>query len=277
MNSEPRYAGDYAPRQVAAARRVLLDVGQVLQSFESAMVVIGGWVPELLAPDGAPAHVGSIDVDLALDVRKLQEGKYAELLKLLIETGRYTMGTKSFQLVTTVDLRDGEVPVEVQLEFLASVDVKLTKHRPKLVTGFRVLQFSACAVAFEHPQEVQLEGVMISGARNTVRVRVASLQDFLIMKVHAIKGRDKPKDVYDLCYCLNEYPNAIAIVAADWRSRRRHRLVVEAINVLHDKFRGVDYHGPEQFAAFYDSTDPAERSIQKRRAFELVQRLLSLL
>lgn len=44
---------------------------------------------------------------------------------------------------------------------------------------------------------------MISGAANTVHLRVASLPDFLVMKAHAIGGRDKPKDVYDLCYCLD--------------------------------------------------------------------------
>jgi hypothetical protein len=38
------------------------------------------------------------------------------------------------------------------------------------------------------------------------------------MKAHAVGGRDKPKDVYDLCYCLDEYPDAIAIVARDWRA-----------------------------------------------------------
>ena len=47
---------------------------------------------------------------------------------------------------------------------------------------------------------------MISGATNTVRLQVASLPDFIIMKAHALAGRDKPKDVYDLCYCLDEYP-----------------------------------------------------------------------
>ena len=54
--------------------------------------------------------------------------------------------------MTTVDLGDGEVPVRVEVEFLASSDVKLKKNHPKLVEGFRVLQFPACAAAFEHPR-----------------------------------------------------------------------------------------------------------------------------
>lgn len=49
-DDEPRFARDYNSRLVQAAERVLIDVGQVLASFRDAIVVIGGWVPELLLP-----------------------------------------------------------------------------------------------------------------------------------------------------------------------------------------------------------------------------------
>jgi hypothetical protein len=277
MSPEPLHEGDYTDRQVEAARRVLVDVGQVLASFRDAMVVVGGWVPDLLFPAADPKHVGSIDVDLALDAVKLGDGRYAELLKLLLDTGRYDKGDKDFQLVTTVDLGDGEVPVRVEVEFLASSDVKLKKNHPKLVEGFRVLQFPACAAAFEHPESIEFEGQMISGATNTVRFQVASLRDFIIMKAHAVAGRDKPKDVYDLCYCLDEYPDAIGLVAEDWRSRHEDPLIVASIEILREKFKAVDHYGPQQLAIFHDSTDDAERAMHARRAFELVQKLLSLL
>ncbi len=38
------------------------------------------------------------------------------------------------------------------------------------------------------------------------------------MKAHAIGGRDKPKDVYDICYCLDAHPDAITVVAVDGTS-----------------------------------------------------------
>ena len=114
MNPQPRHEGDYSTRQVDAARRVLVDVGQVLASFGDAIVVVGGWVPDLLLPATKPAHIGSIDVDLALDAAKLTDGRYAELIKLLLDTGRYQKGDKDFQLVTTVDLGDSERPITVK-------------------------------------------------------------------------------------------------------------------------------------------------------------------
>jgi hypothetical protein len=249
----------------------------VLASCGDAIVVVGGWVPDLLMPDAAPEHIGSIDVDLALDAAKLGDGRYAELLKLLLDTGRYEKGDKDFQLVTMVDLAEGEAAVRVEVEFLAPADVKLKKNHPKLVEGFRVLQFPACAAAFGHPESIEVEGLMVSGAPNIVRLRVASLADFIIMKAHAVGGRDKPKDVYDLCYCLDQYPDAIAIVAADWQSRRDDPLIAAAIEILKTKFQTVDHYGPQQLAIFHESGSPDEGPMHARRAFELVQKLLSLL
>ena len=119
MTPEPRIREDYSGRQVEAAHRVLIDIGQVLASFADCMVVIGGWVPDLLLPDTEEAHVGSIDVDFALNADRLHEGRYAELLKLLLDTKRYEQGGKPFQLVTNVNLEDGEPSVQVEVEFLA--------------------------------------------------------------------------------------------------------------------------------------------------------------
>lgn len=277
MSPEPRHEGDYATRQVEAARRVLVDVGQVLASFGDAIVVVGGWVPDLLLPDATSAHIGSIDVDLALDAAKLADGRYAEMLKLLLDTGRYERGTKDFQLVTTVDLGDAEQPVNVEVEFLASDDVVLKKNHPKLVEGFRTLRFPAFAAAFTNPVSIDFSGPMISGARNTVHLRVASLPGFLVMKAHAVAGRDKPKDVYDICYCLDEFPNAIEVVAADWRARRDDPLIAGAIAILREKFESVEHYGPQQLAMFHAGGSSDESAMHARRAYELVQRLLSFL
>ncbi|MBI2924617.1 MAG: nucleotidyl transferase AbiEii/AbiGii toxin family protein [Verrucomicrobia bacterium] len=276
MNPEPRHREDYSPRQIEAARRVLVDVGQVLASFADCLVVIGGWVPDLLLPDAEEPHIGSIDVDLALDAAKLTEGRYAELLKLLLDTKRYRKGAKDFQLVATVDLKDGEKPVEVEVEFLAPKEVKLKKNKPKLLAGFRVLQADACAAAFRAPVERNLVGKTVRGARNTVRLRVASLADFLVMKAHALAGRDKPKDAYDICYCLEAYPGGMANLAAEWRRCRKGRDVAKAIEILSAKFASVDAFGPQQLVEFHSSPDAEMRAMQARRAFELVHAFLEL-
>src|SRR5436190_212419 len=146
MNPEPRQRDDYSERQIEAARRVLVDVGQALAAFADCMVVVGGWIPDLVLPEAEEPHMGSIDVDLSL-------------------------------------------------------------------------QADGCGVAFHAPVDLRLPGRNLRGARNTVRLRVASLSDFLVMKAHAIGGRDKPKDTYDLCYCLEHFPGGLKKPAADWQKR----------------------------------------------------------
>lgn len=277
MNAEPRHEQDYSPRQIAAARRVLVDVGQVLASFVDCLVVVGGWTPDLLLEDADEPHIGSIDVDLALDAAKLTEGRYAELLKLLLDTKRYRKGAKDFQLVVKVDLKDGEKPVQVEVEFLAPKEFKLKKNKPKLVEGFRVLQAEGCGVAFNSPVELKLPGQNVRGAQNTVRLRVASLTDFVVMKARAIGGRDKPKDTYDLCYCLELFPGGMENLVADWKKRSGDKDVAKAIEILREKFAGVDAFGPQQLVEFHNSPDAETQAMHARRAYELVQRFLSLL
>ena len=276
MNSEPRHQEEYSPRQTEAARRVLIDLGQVLAQFKDCIVIVGGWVPDLLLDQAEDPHIGSIDVDLALDAARLKDGRYADLLKLLIETKRYRKGEKEFQYVVTVDLRDGETQVKVEVEFLAPKDVKLKKNKPKLLKDFRVLQTDACGVAFHSPVEKTLSGHSVRGADNTVRVRVASLEDFLLMKAHAIAGRDKPKDTYDLCYCLENFPGGIKKLASLWKDRVEEKDVVKAIEILREKFATIDAFGPQQLVEFHNAPDKESQEMHARRAYELVGAFLAL-
>lgn len=237
-------------------------------------MIVGGWVPDLLLPGQEPAHIGSIDLDLALDVAKLTDGRYAELLKLLFATGRYRQGDKPFQLVTDVDLKDGQPPVRVDIEFLAAKEMRLKGGGR--VDGFRVFQFDACIVAFAEPQEIEIKGRSSSGAQNAVRWRVAALPDFLVLKIYALAGRDKPKDAYDLCYCLDHYPHGIESLAGEINARLKgdhSEMVAQALNLLREKFASADHYGPHQYALFL-SEDGGEEVGHRQRSFRLVNSLL---
>lgn len=276
MKDSPRCQSEYDSRQVEAARRVLVDLGQVLAAFRDCLVIVGGWVPDLLIPEAEEAHVGSIDVDLALDARKLNDGRYAELLTLLLDTRRYRPGMKPFQFLADVDLQDGAKPIQVEVEFLAPKQVKLKRNKPKLLQDFRVLQAEGCESAFNAPVQIELAGLTTRGARNKVQLRVASVPDFVVMKAHALAGRDKPKDSYDICYCLGYFPGGLEMLAAVWR-QRTHQDVQRAIAILREKFASVNSFGPEQVVEFLDSSGRDVQEMQARRAFELVQKFLSLI
>jgi hypothetical protein len=274
MNLEPRQREDYSDRQIEAAYRVLVDLGQVLKSFEDCLVVVGGWIPDLLLPKTEEPHIGSIDVDLALDTEKLSEGQYAELLKVLLNTRRYKQADEPFRLYAEVDLGDGDPLIQVEVDFLKSPDAKTKKNKPKLTKNFRPLDASGCSAAFQHPELVVITGKMIKGQNNKVRFRVASLADFLIMKSYALANRDKPKDAYDICFCLDNYPGGLKKLASSWKKRAGEKDVVKAVSILKEKFADVGSYGPAQVVEFHNSTNAEERAQQARRAFELVQEYL---
>jgi len=124
---------------------------------------------------------------------------------------------------------------------------------------------------------VLIEGQMISGVQNRVSLLVASLPDFLVMKAHALAGRDKPKDAYDLCFCLDYAPGGMEAIARAWRERSSDPLISAAIEHLKVKFATVASYGPQQVAAFYEATSREERDRHCRHAYELVSRFLALI
>lgn len=277
MNDEPRHQEEYSPRQTEAARRVLIDLGQVLAAFEDCLVVVGGWVPDLLLKEADEPHIGSIDVDVALDAEKLGDGRYAELVEALLKTRRYHQTEEAFKLYADVPLNDGEADVRVDVDFLKSSDAKFKKNKPKLTRGFRPLDAEGCSAAFDHPELVVLSGQMIGGTKNKVQFRVASIANFLVMKAYALMKRDKPKDAYDICYCVEHYPGGMEKLANSWKARGDEKHVTKAVEILNEKFSALDAFGPDQVVEFFNSSNSDEREMQARRAFELVQRFLGTL
>ena len=73
---------------------------------------------------------------------------------------------------------------------------------------------------------------------------------FLVMKAHAIGGRDKPKDTYDFCYCLEHFPAGMTELAERWKNRAREENIAKAIEILREKFASVDDYGPQQLVEF---------------------------
>ena len=75
---------DYTTGAVNAARSVLIEVVHLLAEYWENIVLIGGWVPEILLGRNKNPHVGSIDVDLALNHLRLEEEGYKSIQGLLL-------------------------------------------------------------------------------------------------------------------------------------------------------------------------------------------------
>jgi hypothetical protein len=186
---------DYNAEMVAAARSVLIELSNLLGAFRDQIVVVGGWVPELLMPGG---HVGSTDVDLALDHRHLDEGSYRTIRELLL--GRdYRQGKQPF--IYHRPMRIGGKDDQVQVDLLAGeYDGTGRRHRHQDAGGVQARKARGCDLAFVGPVELTLTGTLPNGAKDTARVRVASIVPFIVMKAFAMSDRLKEKDAWDIFY-----------------------------------------------------------------------------
>jgi len=63
---------DYRVEAVFAAKSVLIELAHLLGEYRDEIVLVGGWVPELLLGEQVPPHTGSMDIDLAWLQRSLK-------------------------------------------------------------------------------------------------------------------------------------------------------------------------------------------------------------
>ncbi len=64
---------DYTSDGIQAARSVMLELHRMLGVYADHIVVVGGWVPELIVPQETEAHVGSMDVNQAINHNSIPE------------------------------------------------------------------------------------------------------------------------------------------------------------------------------------------------------------
>jgi hypothetical protein len=172
---------DYSADQVEAARSVLLELVRLLGEYRDDIVVVGGWVPQLLLPAGTPPHVGSIDVDLALNHRNLREAGYATIQALLVRRGYEADPRQPFIYHRTVVVNGNAIKVEV--DFLAGEYAGTSaKHRTQQVQEGRARKARGCDLAFDLYVETDIAGELPEGGRDQARIRVSSVVAFLVMK-----------------------------------------------------------------------------------------------
>jgi hypothetical protein len=70
---------DYQSDEVEAARSVLVELMHLLREYKDDIVLVGGWVPDFLFPMASPKHIGSTDVDLALNHQTIKKDGYKRI------------------------------------------------------------------------------------------------------------------------------------------------------------------------------------------------------
>jgi len=182
---------DYSPDEVAAARSVMLELVRLLGEYREDMVIVGGWVPELLLPAAQPKHIGSTDVDVALDHRRITEAGYQTIRGHLLRHG-YVEGKQPFIFLREVQV--GGRSITVRVDFLAGEYGGAGRgHRTQSVQDMAARKARGCDLALEMNTRVRIGGGLPGGGLDSADVRVASIVPFIAMKGMALHDRLKAK------------------------------------------------------------------------------------
>jgi hypothetical protein len=266
---------DYTAEAVSAARSVLIEVMHLLGEYREGIVLIGGWVPEILLGGEGKLHIGSMDVDLALNHVKLKEEGYKTIRELLLGRG-YEQGEQPFILHRKVVVGGHEVNVEVDL-LAGEYQGTGKRHRHQKVQDGLARKARGCDLAFENPIVLSIEGELPGGARDSVKVQVASIAPFLVMKGMALDERLKEKDAWDIYFCLRNYPGGLDALVEEFQTHVEHGLVKEGLQKIAKHFASEKHIGPRFVADFEELTDTEERERRERDAYERVDFLLKRL
>ncbi len=269
-DDELRSRTDYSGGQREAASRVLVEIANILKDYSDEILIAGGWVPELLFPD--KDHVGTIDVDLLLNHHKLKEASYLTISRILEKNGYRKHPEKYFAFVKTVYVED--IAYEVDLDLLAGkYGGTVIERHSQHVQGLKALKVPGGDFAFEvPPTPVKIVASRPDGAMDTANFNVTSIAPFMVMKAAAL-GRGKPKDAYDIYFCMKNFSGGIDALAEELFPFREHKLVTDMIEKFKDKFASPDHAGPVDVASFLELSDEEEEMI-RRDAYELTNRLI---
>ena len=176
---------DYSVELVEAARSVLLEIVRLLGEYKDDIVVVGGWVPELLLPPTEERHIGSIDVDLALNHRKLNEVGYKTILELLLAQGYEQGEGQPFIFYRTVVV--GKREIEVEVDFLAGEYEGTGKsRRTQRVQDICPRKARGLDLVFEVPEKITIRGSLPEGGGDSTEILVATIPTFLVTKALAM-------------------------------------------------------------------------------------------
>jgi hypothetical protein len=266
---------DYQKNEVEICLSVLVEILTILGRFRESIVLIGGWVPYFLLEERGDDHIGSIDIDLALDFTKISDNNYRTILSLL-EKHDYTQGNQPYIFLKKV-ISDG-IQYNIEIDLLSGEYGGTGKsHRTQKFQDIRLRKARGCDLSFEHNVKRKISNLMPDGSRNEVEITISGVVPFLIMKGMALWDRYNPKDAYDIYFTISNYPGHIQSLIEAFQPLVSNNLVIEGLGKIKAKFKTIDSPGPVWLVNFLEIHDPDERALTLRDAYERINYFLDSL
>ncbi|MDR1423491.1 MAG: antitoxin [Azoarcus sp.] len=294
--AKPATFDGYSDQYTEDCERVLVTLLRGLGPWKESVYLIGGLTPRYLVsarPPVVPAHAGTLDVDIVIDLQILADTEAYHTLednlkKMGFERAENSAGTKlSWRWQTHTE--HGALMV---LELLADApDITGGKVQPLPTEGtISALNIPYSSIVFDLHQVTEIQAELLGG--NGIakeHIKHANLVSFTCLKSFAFDQRFERKDAHDLIYCIEHAPESLNAVAAAFHKERtgKHGAVVEAsLAILHSRFasdekaEGYRKDGPVSVARFElgEGNEPEQRearTLRQRQACDVIEQLLA--
>jgi len=281
---DPEPSGEIARLSLS----VYLELMTILGAYREGLVLVGGWAPyfilERFGREGADfRHVGSIDIDIAVNHRLVSPDQYTSIVERLERRGYSERLNRVGQPIPfiferEVELGEGQGARIIEVDFLAPEYGGTGKrHRHQRVQhDLLARKARGCDVVFDHCFDYELRGILPNGAENTVQVKIADVVGCLTMKGIVLGERYHEKDTYDLYSVITYYSGGPEGAAQAVKPHLDNALVREGIDTIAQKFKGIRSVGPVGVGNFLAS-DSAERDRLIADAFVNVSEFIKAL
>jgi hypothetical protein len=293
--AKPATLGGYSDHHTRDCERVLVTLLRGLGPWKESVYLIGGLTPRYLVkarPPAVPAHAGTIDVDIVIDLQLLADTEaYRTLEENLKAMGFERAENEQRQKLSWRWQTRTEHGARMILELLADAPQLAGGRVQPLPTEGRIsaLNIPHSSMVFDLYQVTEIRAELLGGNGIAIeQIRHANLVSFTCLKALAFDQRFERKDAHDLIYCI-EHASSIEVAADAFRNALggKHRAVIEkSLGILRKRFAqdpdtdGYRKDGPVAVAKFEfgEGIDQRERrALRQRRVSDLIDQLLARL
>lgn len=292
---KPATIEGYNDEHTSDCERVLVTLFRGLGPWKDSVFLVGGLTPRYLVtarPPIVPAHAGTMDVDIVIDLQILTKTEaYSTLEDNLKRMGFERAENEEMQKLSWRWQTRTEHRVLMVLEFLADApDIAGGKVQPLPTNGaISALNIPHSSIVFDLYQVTEIRAELLGGKGiATEKIKHANLVSFTCLKAFAYEDRFEPKDAHDLIYCIEHAPEGMDAVAESFRLELvgKHEAVIrDAMVILRDRFaqddktEGYQKDGPVSVAKFElgESNEPERyeaRVFRQRQASDVIDQLL---
>lgn len=294
--SKPATLDGYGDQYTLDCERVLVTLLRGLGPWKNSVYLVGGLTPRYLVkarPPVVPAHAGTMDVDIVIDLQILADtDAYHTLEENLKKMGfERAENDKQQKLSWRWQTRTEHGALMVP-EFLADApEIAGGRVQPLPTNGtISAINIPHSSIVFDLHGVTEIEAELLGGDGIAVeKIKHANLVSFTCLKAFAYDQRFERKDAHDLIYCLEHAPEGASAVAQAFREALEGKhgdVVKDALELLRARFaqvggiEGYRKDGPVAVAKFElgESDEPEQRearALRQREASDAIEQLLA--